>query len=359
MRDDERMVDFNKILGAASKALGNTGNSGTNRGDKSGSGDWKDMVRKVADQVTGDGQQSRGQQGRGQQGYGQQGYSQQSHSGQQGYSGHQNSPGQRPPSAPSYGSSPGARAGSGTAADRAAIAKYDYLLKTAAPDQLEQAHREAFQRLTPEQRDQVRERLSAESGPYDRPQSSSPDDLARAATRGEVQRPGFMAKVLGAGKRIAGSRGGNFTPGSSRGGSARFGRGMGVAGAAAAGAGAGALGGIALGVVGGAVASSVALPLIGDAMASGIDFDGIAASGIEGFEGLTADLGEFGGIGDAVSGLGDQVGGFGEQVGGFGEQLTGAGEQVTGAGEQFLGDVGEQAGNFGFDIPGLGDLFGK
>lgn len=336
------MVDFNKILGAASKALGNSGNSGANRGaGKSGSGDWKDMVRKVADQVTGDGQQSRGQQG------------QQAYPPRDRYSSQRDQYAQQPPSAPSYGSRPGASTGSGTAADKAAIAKYDYLLKTAAPDQLEQAHREAFQRLTPAQRDQVRERLSAESGPYDRPQSSSPDDLARAATRGEVQRPGFMAKVLGAGKRIAGSRGGgNFTPGSSRGGSSRFGRGMGVAGAAAAGAGAGALGGIALGVVGGAVASSVALPLIGDAMASGIDFDGIAASGIEGFEGLTADLGEFGGIGDAVSGLGDQVGGFGEQV-------SGAGEQLTGAGDQFLGGIEEQAGNFGFDIPGLGDLFGK
>lgn len=341
-----RMVDFTKILGAASKALGNSGSSGANRGGKSGSGDWKDMVRKVADQVTGDAQQAGGQQGSSTQ------------HGQQAYPHRDSSSSQRgqyaqPPAVPSSGSRPGASAGSGTAADKAAIAKYDYLLKTAAPDQLEQAHREAFQRLTPAQRDQVRERLSAESGPYDRPQSNSPDDLARAATRGEVQRPGFMAKVLGAGKRIAGSRGGGtFTPGASRGGSARFGRGMGVAGAAAAGAGAGALGGIALGVVGGAVASSVALPLIGDAMASGIDFDGIAASGIEGFEGLTADLGEFGGIGDAVSGLGDQVTGFGEQ-------LTGTGEQLAGAGDQLLGGIEEQAGNFGFDIPGLGDLFGK
>ncbi|GAB3286247.1 hypothetical protein [Pseudoclavibacter terrae] len=350
------MVDFNKILGAASKALGNSGgsgNSGNRGGGKSGSGDWKDMVRKVADQVTGDGQQSRGQQGYpSQQGY----QNQQGHPGQApqyGQSGQQRQYDQRPPSAPSYGSRPGASAGAGTAADKAAIAKYDYLLKTAAPDQLEQAHREAFQRLTPEQRDQVRERLSAESGPYDRPQSSSPDDLARAATRGEVQRPGFMAKVLGAGKRIASSRGGgNFAPGSSRGGSSRFGRGMGVAGAGAAAAGAGALGGIALGVVGGAVASSVALPLLGDAMASGIDFDAIAASGIEGFEGLAADLGEFGGLGETVSGLG-------EQVGGFGDQFAGAGEQLTGAGDQFLGGVEEQAGNFGFDIPGLGDLFGK
>ncbi|WP_181065058.1 cation-transporting ATPase [Pseudoclavibacter sp. Z016] len=352
------MVDFNKILGAASKALGNSGNSGGNRGGKSGSGDWKDMVRKVADQVTGDGQQPRGQQG-----YPARDAAQQRDQHQQRdqyqqsdqYTARDSGPryGQQPPSAPSYGSRPASNPSSGTAADKAAIAKYDYLLKTAAPDQLEQAHREAFQRLTPEQRDQVRERLSAESGPYDRPQSSSPDDLARAATRGEVQRPGFMAKVLGAGKRIAGSRGGsNFTPGSSRGGSARFGRGAGVAGAAAAGVGAGALGGIALGVVGGAVASSVALPLIGDAMASGIDFDGIAASGIEGFEGLTADLGEFGGIGEAVSGLGDQVSGFGDQ-------FAGAGDQLTGAGDQFLGGVEEQAGNFGFDIPGLGDLFGK
>ncbi|MHA7178446.1 hypothetical protein ACX80D_17585 [Arthrobacter sp. Sr24] len=38
-------------------------------------------------------------------------------------------------------------------ADRAAITRYDHLLETADPHQIEQMHREAFERLTPAQRD--------------------------------------------------------------------------------------------------------------------------------------------------------------------------------------------------------------
>ena len=46
-------------------------------------------------------------------------------------------------------------------ADEQAIERYRYLLRTAPPDQIEQAHAEAFAQLTPEQRRQVLEQLSA------------------------------------------------------------------------------------------------------------------------------------------------------------------------------------------------------
>ena len=49
----------------------------------------------------------------------------------------------------------------GQSADDQAIARYRYLLKTAPPETIEQAHAEAFARLTPEQRRMVLQQLSA------------------------------------------------------------------------------------------------------------------------------------------------------------------------------------------------------
>lgn len=40
----------------------------------------------------------------------------------------------------------------GTPDDQRAIERYQYLLKTAPPDKIEQAHAEAFAQLTPQQR---------------------------------------------------------------------------------------------------------------------------------------------------------------------------------------------------------------
>lgn len=84
-----------------------------------------------------------------------------------------------------------------------ALERYRYMLQTAPPETIEQAHAEAFQRLTPEQRRQVlselvraappHERGSIEKTPYD-----DPEALARAATRAEVRQPGFMERTLGA-----------------------------------------------------------------------------------------------------------------------------------------------------------------
>lgn len=283
------MANFDRLLGAAARALGNSSSSSSGRGGASGgSTDWRDMVRKVSDKVTGDDRQAGHEQQGGQQprrdGYG----APQQHGGRPATGGH---------------------APQGSAADRAALAKYDYLLQTAPPQQLEQVHRDAFERLTPEQRQQVLARLSAEVPAGERPASSEPADLARAATRGETAHPGLM-------KRVLGSTGGK------------------VAAGAAVGAGVAGVAGLAVAVAGAAAVSSVALPLLGDAVASGIDFDQLTNGfGFEGLDGLTAGGEEY------LGGLGDQVGGLGDQVSGLGDQL---------------GSLGE-----GFQIPGLGNLFDR
>ncbi|WP_337006403.1 MULTISPECIES: cation-transporting ATPase [unclassified Microbacterium] len=212
-----------------------------------------------------------------------------------------------PPPAPGTGRVPQQRA---SEADRAAIARYDYLLQTADPQRVEQIHREAFARLTPQQRVLVEARMQEELPPGERPRSSSPDDLARAAGRAEAMNPGRMRGLL---SRV---------------------RGGGVSGAAvvAGGAAVGILGVVA----GGAVLSSVAGPLLDQAANLGVDF-GALAEGVD-LESLAAGVDM-----DALAG------GAGDLVGSAGEAVSGLGDAATGWGEQ-LGDLG---------IPGIGDLFGR
>jgi acyl-CoA reductase-like NAD-dependent aldehyde dehydrogenase len=52
--------------------------------------------------------------------------------------------------------------------DEAAIARYRYLMRTAPPEAIEQAHAEAFARLTPEQRAAVLRGLADELPPAER-----------------------------------------------------------------------------------------------------------------------------------------------------------------------------------------------
>ena len=195
-------------------------------------------------------------------------------------------------------------------ADRAAIARYDYLLQTADPQRIEQIHRDAFVRLTPDQRAQVEARMRDELAPGERPRSSSPDDLARAAGRAEAMNPGRMRGLL---SRV---------------------RGVGAGGAAVA-AGGAAVG--LLGVVaGGAVLSTVAGPLLEQAANFGVDF-GALAEGVD-VESLAAGVDVealAGGAGDLMGSAADAVSGIGDAASGWGEQL----------------------GNLG--IPGIGDLFGR
>jgi hypothetical protein len=186
----------------------------------------------------------------------------------------------------------------GSAEDRAAIARYDYLLKTAQPEQLEQVHRDAFARLTPAQRDQVNAQLRSELPANEYPASASPDDLARSAARGEARNPGFLR--------------GLFSKGSGRGAAA-------LGASAVAGAGIGAAGGLLAAVAGGAIVSSVAAPLLEQAAGLGVDFESLAG------------LGEFGDLSGLAEGAEGYVGGLGEQVSELGSN---------------------------FEIPGLGSLGG-
>lgn len=67
--------------------------------------------------------------------------------------------------------------------------RYRYLLGTAPPDQVERAHEEAFAQLTPEQRRQVLESLTAETPEAERSTADGPRSLARTATRAEMRQP--------------------------------------------------------------------------------------------------------------------------------------------------------------------------
>ena len=267
------MSRLSKLIGMAAKALDNQGGSA----GSSSSPNWQGLVRSAADALTGDARSASA---------GTPGVPPAA-----GAAPMNRRPSTTPPSAGATGARP-------SEADRAAIARYDYLMQTADPHQVEQIHREAFSRLTPQQRQQIESRMRTEFPPAERPRSAAPDDLARAAGRAEALRPGRMRGLLG---RVGG-------------------------GAAMVGA-----GGLAVGVLGSvaaaAVVSSVAAPLLEQAAGFGVDFDaladgvdlssiaeGVDVSGLaEGAEGLV------GGAGDAVSGLGDQVSNLGDSFGALGD----------------------------------------
>lgn len=81
-----------------------------------------------------------------------------------------------------------------------ALERYRYLLRTAPPDAVEQAHAEAFAALTPQQRVQATNALNPQLAEPERiPASSSsdPNALARAATRAEMARPGSLERTFG------------------------------------------------------------------------------------------------------------------------------------------------------------------
>jgi hypothetical protein len=87
----------------------------------------------------------------------------------------------------------------GTAADDRAIERYRYLLRTAPPDAIEQAHAEAFATLSADQRARVLRDLSEElpAAQRDAQNRSDPASLARLATRAELQRPGTLERRFG------------------------------------------------------------------------------------------------------------------------------------------------------------------
>ncbi|PUB26980.1 hypothetical protein C8K30_105208 [Promicromonospora sp. AC04] len=208
-----------------------------------------------------------------------------------------------------------------TDADRQAIARYDYLMRTAEPHQIEQIHAESFARLTPVQREAVLRRMQTELPAHEQPRSADVADLSRAAARTEARQPGSMRSVL-----------------------AKVGTGGAVAGVAV-----GAVG-ILGAVAAGAAVSSLAGPLLENAANLGVDFDALASS--VDVEGLTSSVSELGagaldeaaaGVGDlgtgaldeATAGVEDLAGSADGAVSGLGDQVSGAGQSLSDLAEGF------------------------
>jgi hypothetical protein len=86
-------------------------------------------------------------------------------------------------------------------ADEQAIARYRYLVRTAPPETIEQAHAEAFAQLTPDQRRRVLQELSTSMSVGERMAAAraadDPEVLARMATRAEIRQPGTLERIFG------------------------------------------------------------------------------------------------------------------------------------------------------------------
>lgn len=100
--------------------------------------------------------------------------------------------------------------------DEQAVARYRYMLQTAPPETIEEAHAEAFGKLTPEQRQMVLGELSKTLPENERrtQYSDDPRSLARMATRAEMRQPGTMERTLsgvsGPGISMGGLMAGSF-----------------------------------------------------------------------------------------------------------------------------------------------------
>lgn len=85
--------------------------------------------------------------------------------------------------------------------DEQALERYRYMIRTAPPETIEQAHAEAFAKLTPEQRAQALRELVATAPAADQASlaQTQPDaqNLARIATRAEMRQPGTMERAFG------------------------------------------------------------------------------------------------------------------------------------------------------------------
>ncbi len=109
-------------------------------------------------------------------------------------------PQQRPPG---VGGS-GLRPATSPPSEQQALERYRYMLRTAPPETVEQAHAEAFAQLSPEQRQQVLSQLAQSAPEAERAgvaatRIDDPQALARVATRAEVRQPGTLERTLGSG----------------------------------------------------------------------------------------------------------------------------------------------------------------
>lgn len=76
------------------------------------------------------------------------------------------------------------------------LARYKYLLRVASPDAVEQLHREAFAVLALEQRERLFLRLRHDLSEGQRPASSEPAELARAAVAAHEGDHGYLIRLL-------------------------------------------------------------------------------------------------------------------------------------------------------------------
>jgi hypothetical protein len=206
--------------------------------------------------------------------------------------------------------------------DEEAIRRYRYLLRTAPPEAIEQAHAEAFAQLTPDQRQQVLGQLANNVPEYERVRDDDPRTLARMATRAEMRQPGFLERVFGG---YGPGYGGGYGPGYGRGyGGGMLGGGMGM------GMGMGGMlaGGLLASIAGSFIGTAIAEQVfdqdrydafsqgLGDVNAgdpgSGIDFDNqnVDTSGVD--DRNLADTGQDGDSGTYDPGGGSNLGDFGD-----------------------------------------------
>ncbi|MGY1754018.1 hypothetical protein [Blastococcus sp. SYSU D01042] len=189
--------------------------------------------------------------------------------------------------------------------DEQAVARYRYLLRTAPPEQIEQAHAEAFAQLTTDQRQQVLAQLAAVTPAGERPRTDDADTLARVATRAEMRQPGTLERALGGygpGYGAQPGYGGGYGGGYGRPGYG-YGGGMGMGGM---------IGGSLLGTIGGLVIGTAVADALFD---TGLGDGGLFGGGDEeayaqGYEdGAGSDYGDGGDYGGGDFGGGDFGGG--------------------------------------------------
>lgn len=153
--------------------------------------------------------------------------------------------------------------------DDEALRRYRYLLRTAPPEAIEQAHAEAFAQLTPEQRARALNELAQAVPEYERAAAAGqadPQSMARMATRAELRQPGLLERVFGSG--VGGGVGGGPSLG-------------------------GVIGGSLLGSIAGSfIGTAIAHELLGGYEHHSALFDDTTARDYQGYESATDDSGD-------------------------------------------------------------------
>jgi hypothetical protein len=210
--------------------------------------------------------------------------------------------------------------------DEQAVARYRYLLRTAPPEQIEQAHTEAFHQLTVDQRQQVLAQLAAAVPAGERPRTDDPETLARVATRAEMRQPGTLERALGG---YGPGYGAGYGPGGGGYGQGGYGGGY-----------RGGYGGPGMGsMIGGSLLGTIGGLVIGTAVADALFDTGLGDGGLfgggdeeayaEGYQdGAGADGGDYGGNPDAdfAGGADNGWDGGGGDYGDFGGGDFGGGD---------------------------------